>query len=98
MKITQEVNLTEQSSASRLRDDVVLSCVACGESHAGKGGHGEATISLYDAFRSGARGQKKKNLVTVPIFYLPTGKRKRDSWVLKGMQQFAPSIEKYSVR
>ena len=39
------------------------------------GGHGEATISLCDALRSGACGHKKRNLATVTIVDLPTGKR-----------------------
>ena len=34
---------------------------------ADKGGHSEVTISLCGALRSGARGQKKRNLVTVTI-------------------------------
>ena len=43
---------------------------------ADKGGHGEATISLCDALRSGARGQKKRNLATVTIVDPPTGKER----------------------
>ena len=42
---------------------------------ADKGGHGQATNSLCDALRSGARGQKKRNLATVMIEDPPTGKR-----------------------
>ena len=56
---------------------------------AGKGGHGKATTSVRDA-RSGARGQKKRNLATVTIVAPPTGKRKRNSWVWKVMQHFEP--------
>ena len=65
---------------------------------ADKGGHVEATISLCDALRSGARGHKKRNLATLTIVDPPTGKRKRKSWVWKVMQQFAPPIGKCSVR
>ena len=43
-------------------------------------------------------GQKKRNLAEVTIVDPPTGKRKRNSWVWKVMQQFAPPIEKYVVR
>ena len=57
-----------------------------------RGGHGEATISLCDALRSGARGQKKRNLATVTIVDPPTGKRKRNSLLWKVMQQLAPPI------
>ena len=39
-------------------NDPLAPCVDEGE-------HGEATISLCDALRSGARGRKKRNLVTV---------------------------------
>ena len=60
-------------------------------------GHGKAPTSVCDA-RSGARGQKKRNLVTVTIVAPPTGKRKRNSWVWKVMQQFEPPIRKCSVR
>ena len=63
-----------------------------------KGVHVEATISLCDALRSGARGQKKGNLATVTIIDPPTGIRKKNSWVWKVMQQFAPPIGKCSVR
>ena len=65
---------------------------------ADKGGHVEATISLCDAFRLGAGGQKKRNLATVTIVDFPTGKRKRNSWAWKAMQQFAPPIGKCSMR
>ena len=66
--------------------------------YADKGGHVEAAISLCDALRSGARGQKKRNLATVTIVDPPKGKRKRKSWVWKVVQQFAPPIGKCSVR
>ena len=65
---------------------------------ADKGGHGEATIFLCDALRSGARGQKKMNLATVTIVGRPTGKRKRNLWVWKVMQKVALPIGKCSVR
>ena len=65
---------------------------------ADKGGHGEATISLRDALRSGARGQKKINLATVTTVDSPTGKRKRNSWGWKVMRQIVPPIGKCSVR
>ena len=64
---------------------------------ADKGGYGKATTLVCDA-RSGARGQKKRNLATVTIVAPPTGKRKRNSWVWKVMQQFEPPIRKCSVR
>ena len=63
-----------------------------------RGGHSEVTISLCDALRSGVRGQKKRNLATVTIVYPPMGKRKRNSWVWKVMQQFVPPIRKCFVR
>ena len=48
--------------------------------YADKGGHGEATISLCDALRSGARSQKKGNLATVTIIVdPPTEKMKRNA-------------------
>ena len=64
---------------------------------ADKGEHGKATTLVCDA-RSEARRQKKRNLATVTIVAPPTGKRKRNSWVWKVMQQFEPSIRKCSVR
>ena len=64
-----------------------------------RGGHDEATISLCDALRSGARGPKKSNLATVTIVDPLTGKGKKNSWVVwKVIQQFALSIGKCSVR
>ena len=42
---------------------------------ADKGGHSEATISRCDDIRSGARGQKKRNLTTVTIVDLVRGKK-----------------------
>ena len=65
---------------------------------ANKGGHGEATNLLCDALRLGIRGQKKSNLATLTIVDPPTGKRERNSWMWKVMQQFSPPIEKCSVR
>ena len=65
---------------------------------ADKVGHGKATISLRDALRPGARGQKERNLATVTAVDSPTGKRKRNSWVWKVMPQFVPPIGKCSVR
>ena len=65
---------------------------------ADKGGHGKATTSVCNTLRSEARGQKKRNLATVTIVAPPTGKRKKNSWVWKVMQQFEPSIRKCSVR
>ena len=64
---------------------------------ADKGGHGKITTSVFDA-RSGARGQKKRNLATVTIVAPPTGKRKRNSWVWKVMQQFEPPIHQEMLR
>ena len=64
---------------------------------ADKGGHGKATTSVCDD-RSGAHRQKNGNLATVTIVAPPTGKRKRNSWVWKVMQQFEPPIRKWSVR
>ena len=61
---------------------------------AGKGGHGEATISLCDALLSGARGQKERSLATVTIADAPTRKKKRNSWIWKVMQQFASPFRK----
>ena len=69
------------------------------ETCADKGGRGEATSSLGDALRSGARPQqKKRHLATVTIVDPPTGKKKKTSWVWKVMQQFSPPIGKCSVR
>ena len=54
---------------------------------------------MCDALCSEARGQKKRNLATVTIVVPPTGKRKRNSWVVwEVMQQFEPLIRKCSVR
>ena len=64
---------------------------------ADKEGHGKAATSVCDA-RSGSRRQKKRNLATVTTVAPPTGKRKRNSWVWKVMQQFEPPIRKRSVR
>ena len=67
---------------------------------ADKGGHGKSTTtSVCDTLCSEARGQKKRNLATVTIVAPPTGKRKRNSWVVwKVMQQFEPPVRKCSVR
>ena len=83
---------------------MVLRCGICGESNdsrapcADKGGHGKSTTSVCDTLCSEARRQKKRNLATVTIVAPPTGKRKRNSWVWKVMQQFEPPIRKCSVR
>ena len=66
--------------------------------HADKGGHGKSTTSVCNTPCSEARAQKKINLATVTIVAPPTGKRKRNSWVWKVMQQFEPPIRKCSVR
>ena len=63
-----------------------------------KRGHGKSTTSVCDTLRLEARGQKKINLATVTIVAPPTGKRKRNSWVWKVMQQFELPIRKCSVR
>ena len=65
---------------------------------ADKGEHGKSTTSVCDTLCSEARGQKKRNLVTVTIVAPPTGKRKRDSWVWKVMEQFESPNRKFSVR
>ena len=65
---------------------------------ADKGGHGKSTTSVCDTLGSEACGQKKINLGTVTVVAPPTGKRKRNSWVWKVMQQFEPPIRKCSVR
>ena len=65
---------------------------------ADKGGHGKSTTSVCDTLCSEARRQKTINLATVTIVPPPTGKRKRNSWVWKVMQQFEPPIRKCSVR
>ena len=66
---------------------------------ADKGGHGKSTTtSVCDTLCSKARGQTKRNLATVAIVAPPTGKRKRNSWVWKAMQQFEPPIRKCSVQ
>ena len=53
---------------------------------ADKGGHGESAISRCDALRSGARGQKKRNLATVTIVDPPMGIGKGNSGVWKVIQ------------
>ena len=58
---------------------------------ADKRGHGKAITSVCDA-RSGARGEKKRNIATVKIVAPSTVKRKRNSWVWKVMQQFEPPM------
>ena len=65
---------------------------------ANKEGHGKSTTSVCDTICPEARGQKKRNLATVTIVAPPTGKRKKNSWVWKVMQQFEPPIRKCSVR
>ena len=60
-------------------------------------GHGKSTTSVCDTHPSEARGQNG-NLAKVTIAAPPTGKRKRNSWVWKVMQQFEPPIRKCSVR
>ena len=65
---------------------------------ADKEGHGKSTTSVCDSLCPEARGQKKKKLATVTIVAPPTGKRKKNSWVWKVMQQFEPPIRKCSVR
>ena len=65
---------------------------------ADKGGHGKSTTSVCDTLCSEAREQKKINLATVTIVAPPTGKRKRNSWVWKVMQQFEPPTRRCSVR
>ena len=64
---------------------------------ADNGGHGKSTTSVCDTLPSEARGQKG-NLAKVTIVAPPTGKRKRNPWVWKVMQQFEPPIRKCSVR
>ena len=63
--------------------------------HADKEGHGKSTTSVCDSLCPEARGQKKRNLATVTIVAPPTGKRKKNSWVWKVMQQFEPPIRRY---
>ena len=65
---------------------------------ADKGGRGKSTTSVCDTLCSEARGQKKRNLATVTIVAPPTGKRKRNPWVWKVMQQFEPPASKCSVQ
>ena len=65
---------------------------------ADKEGHGKSTTWVCDTLCSEARGQKKRNLARVTIVAPPTGKRERNSWVWKVMQQFEPPIRKCSVR
>ena len=65
---------------------------------ADKEGHGKSTTSVCDSLCPEARGQKKRTLATVTMVAPPTGKRKKNSWVWKVMQQFEPSIRKCSVR
>ena len=65
---------------------------------ADKEGHGKSTTSVCDSLCPEARGQKKRNLATVTIVAPPTGKRKKNSWVWKVMQQFEPPTRKCSVR
>ena len=65
---------------------------------ADKEGHGKSTTSVCDSLCPEAREQKKRNLATVTIVAPPTGKRKKNSWVWKVMQQFEPPIRKCSVR
>ena len=66
---------------------------------ADKEGHGKSTTSVCDSLCPEARGQKKKKLATVTIVAPPTGKKKKNSWVWKVMQQlFEPLIRKCSVR
>ena len=60
--------------------------------------HGKSTTSVCDTLCPEARGQKKRNLATVTMITPPTGKRKKNSWVWKVMQQFEPPTRKCSVR